>query len=65
MSVAVAENLHFDVPRAAHEALQEDRVVTERRRGFLAGLCEANCEIAGLLDHTHAASAAAEGCFDD
>ena len=36
VAVAVAEDLHFDVAGAAHEALQEDGVVAERGAGFAA-----------------------------
>ena len=41
----VAQNLHFDVPCAAHEAFQEDGVVAESRSGFAARLFQAPGEI--------------------
>jgi hypothetical protein len=38
VAVRVAEDLHLDVPRVDHEALEEHRAVTECRRRFAAGL---------------------------
>ncbi len=61
----VAQDLHFDVLGAAHEALQEDGVVAEGGGRFAARLFELAGEILRLIDHAHAASAAAERGFDD
>ena len=47
VAVAVAQDLHFDVAGAAHEALQEDGVVAEGRAGFAAGLFQPAGEIGG------------------
>ena len=62
---AVAQDLHFDVAGAAHEAFQEDRAVAERGGGFAAGFIEEPPELGGVIHHAHAASAAAEGRLDD
>ena len=40
VAVAVAQNLHFDMAGAAHEAFDEDRVVAERGGGFAAGFLQ-------------------------
>src|SRR5205085_2897378 len=61
----IAQNLHFDVARAADETFEEDGVVAERSASLATGLLQATREIGGLVDDSHAASAAAESCLDD
>jgi hypothetical protein len=65
VAVLIGENLNFDVPCPPDVALQKDRAVAEGRLRFLAGLFEFPGELFGLIDDAHAASAAAEGRFDD
>ena len=61
----IAQYLHFDVLGAAHEAFQEHRVVAERGRRFAARLFQLARELRGAIYYAHAASAAAEGGFDN
>ncbi len=65
VAVAIAEDLDFDVAGAADVAFEEDGVIAEGGFGFAAGLFETAGEIGGAVDDAHAASAAAEGRFDD
>ncbi len=65
VAVAVAQNLHLDVPRAPHVFFEEHRVVAKRGLGFAARLFQLAREIGGLFHHAHPAPAAAERRFDD
>ncbi len=65
VAVAVAEDLDFDVAGAADVAFEKNGVVAESGLGFAAGFFQAAGEIGGVLDHAHAAAAAAERGFDD
>ena len=65
VAVAVAQDLDFDMPGAAHEALDENGIVAEGGSGFAARLFQPAFEIGRLIDYAHAAAAAAEGRLDD
>jgi len=65
VAVPVAEDLDFQVPGAADEAFEEDRVVTKRRPGLLTRLGQQRLEIASTLHDSHPPAAAAEGGLDD
>ena len=64
-AVRVTENLHFDVLGPRDVFLEENGGIAEGAPGFIAGFVEERGEIAFLAHHAHAASAAAEGRFDD
>jgi hypothetical protein len=61
----VAEDLYFHVARSADVALEKDVVVSKLGYGFPASLLEPRREIGRLVDHSHAATAAAECRFND
>ena len=65
IAVVVAQDLHFDVARAADVALQEDGVVAEGGAGLAPRLFQQACEIGRALHHAHAAPAAAERGLND
>ena len=65
VAVAVAQDLHFDVLRAADIAFEKDRAVAERGCGLARGFFELARELVLRFDDAHAASAAAERSFDD
>lgn len=58
-AVHVAEHLHFDVPRIAHELLDVDLVVAERGQRFATCDRQQRLEILRVFQHAHAAPAAA------
>src|SRR3954452_23605239 len=63
--MSVANDLNLDVFCPPDIPLEENRVVAEGRPGFLAGLLELLSEVRLGIDHTHAATAAPKGRFDD
>ena len=63
-AVFVAEQLDFHMARALNEALKVDRAVAEGCGGFAASGGDAFGEFGGGVDASHAASAAAPGCFE-
>jgi hypothetical protein len=65
VAVFVAEDLDLDVFGARDVFFEEDGGVAEGAAGLGLGLVEEIGEIGGLVDDAHAATAAAEGGFDD
>ena len=59
VSVHVAKELHFEVPRARDKLLQKDIRTSERRARFALGLHERVRQLFFGRDHAHAAAAAA------
>ena len=64
-AVRIAEDLHFDVFGPRDVFLEEDGGIAEGASRFAARFVEERDEIAFFAHHAHAASAAAEGRFDD
>ena len=60
VAVPVSQDLHFDVPRAADEALEKHGVISERRSSLGARFLQARLQRLRVLHHAHAAPAAAE-----
>ncbi len=58
-AVRVAQDLHLDVPRAAHQLLEVDLVVAEGRLRLAARHRQQLRQLRVALDHAHAAPAAA------
>ena len=58
VAVGVAQDLHFDVPRLAHELLEIDLVVAEARLGLAPGHRQEFGQLRIALDDAHAAPAA-------
>ena len=65
VTVFVAEDLDLDVFGARDVFFEEDGGVAEGAAGLGLGLVEEIGEIGGFVDDAHAATAAAEGGFDD
>ena len=65
IAVTVAENLDFDVPRAADVALEKNRVVAESCASFTPRFFEPPRKVPGLLHDAHPAATATERRFDD
>jgi hypothetical protein len=65
LAVGVADDLHLDVLRARDVPLEEDGIVAERGARLAARLIEQPLELLGLVDHAHAAAAAAEAGLHD
>ncbi len=63
-ALPVGQELDLDVPRGLHEALHQHRVVAERLARLGAGSLERVGDLAGLLDASHAAAAAARRRLD-
>ena len=63
--VAVAHQLHLDVPRASEVALAVDRPVTEGGLGLARRGLEGVVQVVLVLDDPHPASASARGCLDE
>ena len=61
VAVGVAEYLHFDMPRAAHQLLQIDLVLAESGLGLALGREDGVEQLVLQLDRPHAAPAAAPG----
>ena len=61
----ITEDLHFDVLGPRDVFLEKDGRIAEGAARLVAGLVEKRREIAFLAHHAHAATAAAEGRFDD
>ena len=59
IAVRVAEDLHFDVPRLAHQLLEIDLVVAEARLGFAARDGQQLRQLRIAFDDAHAAATAA------
>ena len=59
IAVGVAQELDLDVARAAHQLLQIDLVLAERRLGFASCRGHRLDELLLALDRPHAAPAAA------
>ena len=65
IAVLVAENLHLDVLGARNVFLEEHRRIAERAFRLRLRLVQQVRQIAGFVDHPHAAPAAAERRLDD
>jgi hypothetical protein len=65
VAVFVAEDLHLDVFGARDVFLEEDGGIAEGAAGLALRLVEEMGEIGGFVHDAHAATAAAEGRFDD
>ena len=63
--VLVAQDLHFDVLRARDVFLQEHRRVPKRPAGLGLRLVQQARQVGRLVDHPHAAAAAAKRGLDD
>ena len=63
IAVLVAENLHFDVARAAHQFLQIDFVVAECGQRLAPRDVDLRSEVGLGFDHAHAAAATAPTRF--
>jgi hypothetical protein len=63
--MAVPEDLDFDVFGARDVFFQEHRWIAESATRFALGFVEEVGEISGFMHDAHAATAAAEGSFDD
>ena len=65
VAVLVTQNLHFNVLGTRYVFLKEHCGITKRPISLAASFIEQPLQILGLVHHTHAASAAAKGRFDD
>ncbi len=65
IAVVVAEDLHLDVLRVDHRALEVDLARAERRGRLAGGLRGLLTEVLGALDEAHAAPAAAGDGLDE
>ena len=65
LAVRVGEQLHLDMVRALHKALEVDPIVSERGHGLAARRLDGVVEFARLFDDAHASPAAAGRGFDD
>ncbi len=59
VALAVAEHLHFDMPRPGHVLLDQDLVIPKRGRRFAFGARDRFGERLGVGDQAHASAAAA------
>jgi hypothetical protein len=63
--VLISQNLHFDVLCAANKALEKNRIISERRRGFLSGFCNLGLEFTFVFNDAHSAPSSPKGGFYD
>ena len=63
--ILIPQDLHFDMLCAPDKTLEEDRVIAERRGGFLPGFLNLGLEFHPVFDDAHAAAASAERSFYD
>jgi len=64
VALAVAEHLHFDMPRPRHVLLDQDLVIAKRGRRFALGARDRFGERIGVGDQAHASAAAAHRRLD-
>ena len=58
VAVLISEDLHFNVPRGCHQALNEQGVVAEARRCLAAGCSKRVLEVLWVVHRVHALAAA-------
>src|SRR5699024_533623 len=63
--VCIGQDLHLDVARGQHGALEVDRTVAEGRIGLPRGLGDGRLQLGGCLDPAHAAPPAAGDGLDE
>ena len=63
VAMAVADDLHLDMPGVLHEFFNQHPVVAERRLGLALGADDRGRKLAGRIHHPHAPPAAAGGRF--